>query len=140
MKKYSLITKWLDNNLKEEELAEFKKLDEHSSYLKISAAAKHFKAPQFDRDKNYLELTKKITESKGKPIASFTIWILRIAAVFIIAFGLYFVIFNTSETTYYAENGLRTEVELPDTSDIILNAGSSLSFKEKTGIRIAIFL
>ena len=131
MKKNSLVTKWLDNNLKDGELAEFKKLDEHSSYLKISEAAKHFKAPQFDRDKNYLELTKKLAESKSKPKVIYTSWMLRIAAIFVIAFGLYFAVYNTSETTYYAAHGLRTEVELPDTSGVILNAGSSLSFEEK---------
>lgn len=131
MKKNDLVTKWLDNNLKDEELAEFKKLDEHSSYLKISEAAKHFKAPQFDRDKSYLELTKKIAEAKSNSKPRVTNWMLRIAAIFIISFGLYFAVFNTSEQVFYAENGLRTEVELPDNSNVILNAGSTLSFEDK---------
>lgn len=129
MKKEDLIVKWLDNNLDESELKAFKDLDASSAFLKIDQAAQHFKAPQFDVDRSYEQL------SRGGTTTRSTIPWMRIvsgiAAALIISLGIYFSFFNISETTYLAQNAQKTEFLLPDSSEVTLNANSRISFAEK---------
>ncbi len=126
MKKEDLIVKWLDNNLDESELKAFKELDASSAFLKIDQAAQYFKAPKFEVDRSYEELKRqRTTASKSFPWKRFAG---GIAAALIISLGVYFSFFNISETTYLAQNAQKTEFLLPDSSEVILNADSQISF------------
>ena len=131
MKKEDLIIKWLDNNLSEKELKAFEQLDASSIYTKMDQAAKRFKAPAFDLDASYSRL-KAAQTSASSPASNWKKYISGIAAALIIAFGLFFAFQDSSETEVIAQNSERKDWVLPDASEVSLNAGSTLSFNEKS--------
>ncbi len=126
------LAKWLNNELSEEELASFKRSEEYASYQKIVGLADTLEAPSFDMEKalgdfKKRQLHKETPVIKMRPAQ----YLMRIAAAITVLFAAtYFYISTLDETvtTQYAE---RTEVVLPDASEVILNAGSELSYSER---------
>ena len=126
------LAKWLNNELTEEELLEFKKSDEYASYNKIKEATKHLKAPKFDVEKAYEDFKNASLTKETKVIAlnPFKGFIRVAAAIAILLTGSYFFI-NSLDQSYTTQNAEITEVVLPDNSEIILNADSKITFNEK---------
>lgn len=126
------LAKWLNNELTETELAEFKKSDEYMSYQRILEATNTLEAPDFDVDNAFEALKNKRTlqESKVVQLKPFKKFLRVAAAVAVIMVGSYFYLSTLNENiaTQYAEN---KEVVLPDTSEILLNADSEISYSEK---------
>ena len=60
MKNEDLIKKWLDNDLNANELEAFKKLEEHDRLVKLSDSVKHFKADDYDSNKELNAVLQKI--------------------------------------------------------------------------------
>ena len=132
MKKEELILKWLDDEpMTAEELEAFKKLDAYNSVVKIGTDAKAFKAPSFD-EHNSLQDILVATRKKSDDFKKSTVlpWILRIAAVFIIAFSVYLGMNYSSEEFISSEIAERKTLTLPDKSKVILNAVSTISYHE----------
>lgn len=129
MKKKDLISKWLNFNLSDEELEAFNNLDVSSSYHRINEAAKHFKAPQLNSEESYSRLKEKLGTEKSSH--SLYYYVSGIAAILVVAFGLFYFLNNSSDVSYLAANSNTTEFLLPDNSEVVLNAGSSISFNEK---------
>lgn len=130
MKKKDLISKWLDNNLIDEELEAFEKSDVFRSYQKISQAAKQYGAPDFDLDSNY----QKVLASKAQSSKMNSGWIryaVGIAAALLISMVAYNVYPTQQNVAYMALNMERTILSLPDASEVTLNAGSSLTYDDK---------
>ncbi|MRX63205.1 FecR family protein [Maribacter luteus] len=126
------LAKWLNNELTEEELAAFKKSDEYASYEQIVGASNSLKAPEFDID-NALEAVKNrrtLNEPKVIGLKPFRRFLKVAAAVAVIMIGSYFYLNTLDEnfTTQYAQS---KEVLLPDSSKIIMNADSELSFSSR---------
>ncbi len=126
------LAKWLNNELTEVELSEFKKSDEYASYQRILEASGTLEAPDFDMV-NALEAVnnrRTLLETKVVQLNPFTKFLKVAAAVTVLMVGSYFYLntLNENITTQYAEN---KEVVLPDASEIILNADSELSYSEK---------
>ena len=126
------LAKWLNNELTEVELAEFKKSDEYASYQRILEATNTLEAPDFDVE-NALEALnnqRMLQETKVVQLNPFKKFIRVAAAVALLIMGSYFYLntLNENVTTQYAEN---KEVVLPDASEIILNADSEISYSEK---------
>lgn len=130
MKKEDLIIKWLDNNLSEKELKAFEQLDASSIYTKMDRAAQSFKAPSFDVDTAFSKL--KEAQITPKSSSQWKKYLSGIAAALILSFGLYFAFQQTSDTQILAQNSEKIESLLPDASQVVLNAGSSISFNEKS--------
>ena len=130
MKKEDLIVKWLDHNLDESELKAFKKLDASSAFLKIDRAAQHFKAPHFDPQLSYRQIT--LDKKEVRTAFSWKRYATGIAAALVLSLGVDFSFFNSSETTYLAMNAQMTEFMLPDNSEVTLNADSRLTYDEKS--------
>lgn len=126
------LAKWLNNELSEEELATFKKSAEYASYQRILEASSKMEAPQFNVDHawdtfkdNQLGNEPKVV--RLRPFRQF----LRVAAVIAVMLaGSYFYL-NTLDETFTTNLAERTEVTLPDNSEIILNADSEVAFSEK---------
>jgi transmembrane sensor len=132
MKEKKLVSKWLQGKLNHEELEAFKQLDAYSSYLKLSENAKHFKAPEFDSSKSYTQLKEKFVKTKKPEPKNPTLnHIIRIAAVFAIGFGVYFLFFNDPYTTISTQIAENKTITLPDASVVTLNAMSVLKYKPK---------
>lgn len=126
------LAKWLNGELSEEELTEFKKTESYASYQKLKEVSGTLKTPEFDVDQAWNTFKNKGSEETPKvitlnPFKQF----LRVAAVVaVLLSGSYFYLnsLNESFSTQLAE---RSEVLLPDNSEIILNADSKVSFSEK---------
>lgn len=126
------LAKWLSGELSEQELAEFKKSAEYASYQKLKEVSSTLKAPEFDVDQALTHLKEERIGNVPKVIAlnPFKKFLRVAAAIAVLLTGSYFYVntLDESVTTQFAE---RSEVMLPDNSEIILNAGSRVSFSEK---------
>lgn len=126
------LAKWLNNQLTASELEEFKKSKEFASYQKIANASERLESPEFDMNEAWERLqTQRVQETPKvitlSPFKSF----LKIAAVIaVLLTGAYFYI-NTLDETISTDLAENREITLPDNSEILLNAESTLSYNEK---------
>ena len=128
MKRDELIQKWLDHALTSEELEAFKKLEDYEELTKMQTALQYFKAPEVDADTAYTKIT---TTQKDTPKKN--TWLqplLKIAAVLVIGFSIYYYTTLPTLTTHDTVAANKTLIALPDASEVSLNAVSSLSFDE----------
>ena len=126
------LAKWLNNELTEEELTEFKKSAEYASYQRIIEASKGMEAPNFDVDQAWTSFkgTTLEEETKVVPLHPFKSF-LRVAAVIAVLLGGAYFYLNTLDEQYTTAFAQQTEIVLPDASEVLLNSGSELSFSEK---------
>ncbi len=129
MKKEIFIQKWLEGNLTPEELEAFKKLEEYEDYVKLSETARRFKSPEFNETKHYEKLQTKLKRYQKETRRSF---ILKIAAIFVIAFASYFTIFHLNQTEIKSLAGQTETTILPDGSTVLLNAVSDLTYEKSS--------
>ncbi|WP_273565977.1 FecR family protein [Maribacter halichondriae] len=126
------LAKWLNNELTEAKLAEFKLSDEYASYQRILEASNSLEAPEFDANQAFTALKNKQTLNSTKVVQlhPFKKFLRVAAAIAVLLTGSYFYLNSLDEniSTQYAEN---KEVVLPDASTIILNADSQISYNEK---------
>ena len=126
------LAKWLNNELSVEERRQFEQSEEFASYQKLIEASGKLSAPEFDVEKALADLQQRKENAGGKVIRlnSFQRFIRIAAAIAAIAvLAIYFLSSNdTAVRTDFAE---RSEVVLPDNSEIILNAGSEITYNEE---------
>jgi transmembrane sensor len=126
------LAKWLNNELTEAELSEFKKSDAYATYQKIRDTTATMQAPDFDTNQAWEELKvqRMQAESKILTLSPFKSFLKVAAVVAVVMGGAYFYLnsLNESVATQYAET---KEIILPDTSEIQLNAESQVSYDEK---------
>ncbi|CAM1341159.1 FecR family protein [Tenacibaculum amylolyticum] len=135
MERAVLIKKWLDNDLNSEELKLFEALDDYDELIKLSKGLQHFKAPDIDTDQMLISLLDKKRAPKNK-IRKMWIPLSRIAAILVIGFSLfYYYLFANKETTVKALASEKITTLLPDTSEVLINAMSEISFNEKTWLQ-----
>ena len=125
------LAKWLNNELSEQELEEFKKTKEYASYKKIADFSSKLDAPNFDSNKALEEIKRKRSLKNTKvihlsPIKRF----LRIAAVVVILISASYFYFNTLDETVYTDLAENNSITLPDASMVLLNADSKLSYNK----------
>ncbi len=130
MNREDLIKKWLDNNLNADELIAFKKLKDYDAIVKLSNATKHFKAPEYNTSEELNLIQSKLKTSKNVKKPNFIKPLLRIAAILVITFGLYFYT-TTLDTTINTLAAQKTEISLPDNSSVDINALSSVTYNKK---------
>jgi len=130
MNREELIKKWLDNALSSEELSAFNALDDAKDLNRLSDSMKAFKAPEFNSSEVFEGINHAIKTSQTKQSNNWTKQLLRIAAIFVIGFGLYYytTTFNTNISTVIAE---KTSIELPDASLVTINSLTDISFNKK---------
>lgn len=126
-----LLKKWLNNELTDAEKEAFSKRDDFAFNQKIIEDSKHFKASEFSNIDDFETFKAKY---KSKPSVKRLNWLkpmLRIAAVLVIGFAIYFTMFvndNIVETrTLLAE---KATINLPDLSSVTLNADSGITYNE----------
>ncbi|KAG1657664.1 hypothetical protein GQR58_023330 [Nymphon striatum] len=126
------LAKWLNNELSEAELSEFKNSDTYASYERIANATNSLEGPDFDSEEALLAFKNKreLQNTKVIQLNPFKKFLRVAAAIAILLTGSYFFLNASNETvtTQYAEN---KEVILPDNSEVTLNADSELSFNKK---------
>ncbi|GAA4271273.1 FecR family protein [Aquimarina gracilis] len=133
MKKKDLIQKWLDHEqLTSTESEAFKNLDAYDSYVKISETAKKFISPQYNVEQNLQTLQDRLSERQK--ITNYRInftYLARIAAVLVLAIGSYFMFFNQDISTVDTLASEKTLINLPDQTEVTLNALSSITYQEE---------
>ncbi len=131
MNRETLILKWLNNDLNDQELQAFKKLENYDDLVKLHTNLQAFKAPEYDAN---TELEGILSTIKGSKQQKKTHWIkpfMRVAAILAICFSLYYYT-TTIDTTITTEMAQKTLFELPDASSVSLNAKSELVFNKKS--------
>lgn len=130
MKKEDLLSKWLDHDLTADELKAFEQSDAFGSLSQLDRAAKAHRAASFDVANSYEKLLQK-KQSQSAQKVSWKNIAFRVAAVAVIAIGLYVAFFNNPATSVMADRGDQVEMLLPDQSEVILNAGSEITYAAK---------
>ncbi len=126
------LAKWLNNELTQEELVKFKETEEYASYIKLREATNNLAAPDFNVAKAWDDLNKHKVSTKKKvinlnPYKKYLGIAAAITLIFVASF-LYYGNLNEEISTQYAE---RTEILLPDASEVRLNADSQISYSKK---------
>lgn len=123
------LAKWLNNELSPTELEEFKASPDYEIYEKIKKYSQQITVKNFDEEK----LLQNILASKKqerKPIHLFNNWIFKIAAVFVLMFGIsYFVVNKISTKTEITEANITKTFLLPDQSKVVLKPNSQVKYK-----------
>jgi ferric-dicitrate binding protein FerR (iron transport regulator) len=128
-----LITKWLDDDISDQELAVLEKQKDFQELAKIKIATSQLNYAPFDEQKEFVRLQKRMLESRNKKNPSLIKWFAAAAVLAVIMAGVYTTQFCSDETisTQYAS----LVYTLPDDSSVHLNYNSSISFNEKEWIR-----
>ncbi|MDG5492110.1 FecR family protein [Psychroserpens sp. SPM9] len=132
MNKDNLIKKWLNDELSPAEKEQFEQGEDFQFYKAIVDGAKQFKASNHSDPMSFTDFksaydsqkTEAKTQSWHKPL-------LRIASILVIALGLYFSFFYNNLTHIETLASQKTTIELPDHSQVILNAGSQIEYRKK---------
>ncbi len=129
MDKEILISKWLDNDLNDQELEAFKNLEDYDDLVKLDNSMQAFKAEDFNTSAELDQVLSKIKSTKKQA----THWIkplMRVAAILAVCFSLYYYT-TTLDTTITTKFAQKTTIKLPDASSVSLNAKSLLAFNKK---------
>jgi len=129
----AIVESWKNIWEKDAELKrKFKKSDEYASYMRIVEASKKIEPPKFDVDQawNTFKATQMGQVPKVVPLRPFKQFLRIAAVVAVMMVGSYFYL-NSLNETFTTDLAERTEVTLPDTSKVILNADSEITFSEK---------
>lgn len=124
------ILKWLNNDLSEAELKEFSKTEDYTALAAIIEKARGFKKPDFNAEEALAEFNA-MKKPKGRVVRFNPVkrW-LAVAASVILLISLSLLFFDTNKVirTDFAET---VSVELPDNSEVIVNAGSRIEYSDK---------
>ncbi len=125
------IKKWLEGTLSEEERMVFEASPEFKSLEKIDKSVQAFKVPDYNVEQE-LERINDMKSGRGKIVRM--PWlkpIFRVAAAIIVLIGVSFYFYlnvSTSMQTLVAE---KDDLYLPDSSQIMLNAATNISYKAR---------
>lgn len=127
MDKNYLIKKWLDNDLNSEEQKAFDALEDKQFFDEIIEEGQRFKGQNTSKVSTFENLEKGL-KHKPEPTFNWTKTLLRIAAVFVIGFGLYSLFNKDQHSTFKTQLAQTEQVTLPDNSMVTLNELSQLEF------------
>lgn len=130
MEKDYLLKKWLNDELNAEETRLFKAEEDFDLHKRIVDEATRFKASPYSKMRDFEALEQKLP-AKSTGGVQWKSMVLRIAAILVIGIGLYVTLFSNKDTTIETLAAEKTTLELPDSSEVRLNASSMISFNEK---------
>ncbi|NMH87830.1 FecR family protein [Flavivirga algicola] len=129
MNREILISKWLDNDLNDQELEAFKALEDYDDLVNLNQGLQAFKVDAYNTSEELDTVLSTIKSNKKQSTHWFKPF-MRIAAILAVCFSLYYYT-TTLDTTITTEFAQKTTIELPDTSSVSLNAKSLLTFNKK---------
>ncbi len=130
MEKDYLLHKWLNNEATPEELEQLKTDPEYASYVQIAVASSGFELPKMDSEANFEAISNKLqpVHQLHKPNIFSVVW--KVAAVFAVLLAGYYYI-STLDTSVKTEIAQTETFSLPDNSEVVLNAGSKITYNKK---------
>ncbi len=130
MEKDYLIKKWLTNDLTKAEQKAFESLEDYDLHIDIIENARYFKASHFSKADGFEKLDERLVNASPVKKINWIRPLMRIASVFIVGIGIYFLFFFNSLTHIETIASEKTTIELPDSSSITLNALSKISYNK----------
>src|SRR5690606_21052404 len=131
MEKDYLIKQWLNNNLTDDEKEAFMQSEDYSFYKDIVDNAEYFKASNQQKVVDFETFKQHYQAKKSSPkTINWYKPFLKIAAVLVVALGVYFTFLFNPMTEVSTLANQKTTVELPDASLVTLNALSDVSFSK----------
>lgn len=129
MKKKRLLARWLNNDLSQDEVAEFEASPDFEKYQKIKEYTSHLEVN--DLDENAI-LSKILRQKKIAPkvVPLYRKWMFRVAAILVLTLGITIVLNFFVPQTKKADFGEKTSFTLPDNSEVVLNSGSEINYKK----------
>ena len=129
MNREELISKWLDNNLNDQEIQAFKALEDYDDLVKLDTNLQAFKVDEYPTSTELESILSKIKSEKSQPKTHWIKPFMRIAAILAVCFSLYYYT-TTLDTTITTAVAQKTTIELPDESSVSLNTQSLLTFNK----------
>jgi len=132
MNRNYLIQKWLANELSEQEMVEFRQLNDYPMFMDILEHATLFKASEFSTMTNFETLSERLTTVQV-PVRKIS-WLrpmLRIAGVFVVGFALYYFFLFNNLIQIQTLASEKITIELPDASTVVINALSEIQYNKK---------
>ena len=123
-----ILDKWLNGTHTADDLKQLETYPEFAAYRKIDAFTKLIEIPEFKTEEALKDLKDKRTQHRKSKVRILPT-LLKIAAVFLLLIASYVYINSVLPTTHTTIAESKT-ISLPDTSEVILNQDSQLSFKE----------
>ncbi len=132
MNKDNDILKWFNGEISTEEIKTMYPNEDFSQLEKASFYSKQFEVPRIDAQKALADFkTRSFKKDEPKVIPLNYKTFLRVAAVLVVMLkSSYFLFFNDTKS-YSTDIAETTTFNLPDDSEVILNAKSQLSFNKK---------
>jgi ferric-dicitrate binding protein FerR (iron transport regulator) len=123
----TFLSRWLNNDLTDEELVSFKKTTEYKEYQKIIDATHNFNAPDFNKKEVFQKILQKTSAKKVKKLIPN--WMLATAASIALLLSTVYYLTGTNEV-FSTSFGEQLALVLPDGSEVLLNSKSTLSYKK----------
>ena len=132
MDNHDLIVKWLNNDLTDAEMKVFMQMEDYQLNKAIIEHAKYFKASEISKieDFNAFKMRYNAQKRSTKKLVHFNTF-LKIAAILVIAIGAYFLFFVNNLVQIKTFASQKTTIELPDHSQVTLNALSEIEFNKR---------
>jgi len=125
-----LLDKWLNGTHTAEDLTILETFPEFAAYQKIDSYAKQIEIPSFNTEAGLQDVKEKLATKTKKTSKVRTLpLLLKVAAVLAILAASY-VFINSLPTTVTTQVAETKSVALPDSSEVLLNGNSELSFNE----------
>ncbi|WP_367770470.1 FecR family protein [Flavobacterium sp. WC2421] len=132
MKNEKEILKWLNGELSNQEIEDLKQSEGSDTLEKIAHYSSLLETPKVDAQKaldQFKARDKSKNETKVRTLHFKTIYSVA-AAIVVLLTGAYFLFYNTT-TAFETQIAQIKTFHLPDDSEVLLNAASKITFKEK---------
>lgn len=126
------LSRWLNNELSEDELNQFKSSEHYNTYVNIIKGTDKLQAPSYNLNNAFSDLKEKrnttTINNPNTPSKNRWQWGVAASVILLIGFFAYFNFFNTTE--FSSDYGKQLAFELPDGSKVLLNSKSTITFNK----------
>lgn len=129
MEENHFLAKWLNGEITEATLREYVSEEEIRAYKKIVSATDQLEAPSYNAHETLEKIKKSHAKTTVKKL-NYLNYFYRVAAVFAVLIASYYFV-STKNTSYKTNLAEKITFELPDLSEVHLNADSEITFKAK---------
>ncbi len=130
MKNENDILKWLNRENSDEDLLRLKETEEFTTLEKIAHYSSQLDTPKVNVEEALkdLKLKTKNTTKKGKVVRFNIKKLYKYAAILVVLLTTTYFLFSNSNTNFKTEFAQTKNFNLPDNSEVILNANSEISY------------
>ena len=133
MQNEQTLLKWLNGELSEEEVKDLKKSEDFETLENIAFYTSQMQAPEVDAQEALAAFKdRRLSKKEIKVVALNYKMVLRIAAVLVIMLASSYVLFFNNIKSFETHLAQTQTIILPDASEVILNAESTLNYNKKT--------